>query len=173
MPTRSSWSNPDGLTVYFGKRYTENSIAHSNPPSNGVKVVEVYVRGEDIAASVADAATLAADPRAVTIPAGSVITSAVFVVSETFASGGAATLDIGLTSLAGVVADMNGIDAAVAIAALDAGDRVACDGALVNAATSAALAASYKIVFGYGTAAYTAGSGRLVLTYIEPPVQTA
>ncbi len=172
MPSRNKWANADGLDVYFGKRYTENNIAASDKPANGLKTIEVYVRGEDIAASVADAATLAADPRSAVIPAGSVIKSATFIVSETFA-GSSSTLDIGLTSLAGVVADMNGIDAAVALSALDAGDLVKCDGALVFPTASAPTAAAYQVVFGYGTAAMTAGSGRLVLEYFEPPVQTA
>lgn len=172
MASRTKWANQDGLDVWFGRRPTENNIAASNKGAGGMKVVEVYVRGEDIAASVSDAGSLAADPRSVVIPAGSVIKSADFIVQETF-TGSSSTLDIGLTSLAGVVADMNGIDAAVALAALDAGDKVACDGALVNAATSTALAASYQVVFGYGTAAFTAGSGRLILTYLEPPVQTS
>lgn len=169
---RTKWTNADGLDVYFGPRPTENHIATANPPANGRKVITVYVRGEDIPASVADAATLAADQRSVIIPAGAVLEQATFIVSETF-TGSSSTLDIGLTSLAGVVSDMNGIDAAVALSALDASDLVKCDGALVFPTASAPLAAAQRIVFGYGTAAFTAGSGRLVLTYFEPPVQTA
>ncbi len=172
MPTRASWDNPDGLRVYFGKRWAENNIAATEQPANGLKTIEVYVRGEDIPASVADAATLAADPRSVAIPAGSVIKSATFIVSETF-TGSSSTLDIGLTSLAGVVSDMNGIDAAIALSALDASDLVKCDGALVFPTASAPLASAQQVVFGYGTAAFTAGSGRLVLEYFEPPVQTS
>lgn len=172
MATRSSWANQDGLTVYFGKRYTENNIAASNKGAGGSKVVEVYVQGENVPASVADAATLAADPRSVVLPAGAQIVSAKFYVTETF-TGSSSTLDIGLTSLAGVVSDMNGIDAAIALSALDAGDVVTCDGAKVGAATSSYLTAAQQIVFGYGTAALTAGCGRLVLEYVEPAVQTA
>src|SRR5688572_24689982 len=106
MPIRASWDNPDGLTVYFGKRYTENNIAATAAnPANAEKVIELYVRGEDIPAAVADAATLAADPRAVVIPAGAYLVSSTFLVDELFV-GATATLDFGLTSTAGVVADM-------------------------------------------------------------------
>lgn len=170
MPTRDSWSNPDGLIQYFGPRYTENNIAQTSHPANGEKVLQVYVRGEDIPASVADAATLAADPRAAYIPAGAYLVSAVFLVDEAFDSAGdAATLDIGLTSLAGVVTDMNGIDAAVAEAALAAGADIASDGALIGTK----MAGNVRVVFGYGTEAFTSGSGRLVLKFVEPPVQSS
>jgi len=168
MPTRDSWSNPDGLVQYFGPRYTENSIAMSKPPANGERVVEIYVRGEDIPASVADAATLAADKRSVIIPAGAYIVSSTLLVDELFA-GASSTLDIGLTSVADVVSDMNGLDAAIALATLVAGADVAGDGALVGTK----LAAASRIVFGYGTAAFTAGSARLVVKYLEPPVQSS
>jgi len=171
MPTRASWSNPDGLIQYFGPRYTENQIAASVRPANGLKAVVIHVRGEDIPASVADAATLAADPRSVLIPAGAVIKSATLLVTETF-TGSSSTLDIGLTSNAGVVSDMNGIDAAIALSALDAQDLVKCDGALVFPTTSSALTAAQKVVFGYGTAAFTAGAAKLTVEYFEPPVQS-
>ncbi len=172
MPTRAKWANPDGLDVYFGKRYTENNIAATSRPANGLKTMTLYVRGEDIAASVSDAQTLAADPRAAVLPAGAVIKSATLTVSETF-TGSSSTLDIGLTSLAGVVSDMNGIDAAIALSALDAGDLVKCDGALVFPTAASSLAIPSRVVFGYGTAAFTAGSAKLDIEYFEPPVQTA
>jgi len=173
MPTRASWSNPDGLVVYFGKRYTENGIAASVEPANGLKSVIIHIRGEDIPASVADTELLAADPRSVTIPAGAVIKSATLLVTETF-TGSSSTLDIGLTNAStGLVSDMNGIDAAVALSALDANDLVKCDGALVFPTAAAALTAAQKVVFGYGTAAFTAGNAKLTVEYFEPPVQSA
>ncbi len=172
MALRTKWANPDGLDVYFGPRKAENQIAGQVHPANGLKAIVLSVRGEDIPASVSDAQTLAADARAAVIPAGAVIKSATLTVSETF-TGSSSTLDIGLTSLAGVVSDMNGIDAAVALSALDAGDLVKCDGALVFPTAGAPLAAAQRIVFGYGTAAFTAGSATLVVEYFEPPVQTA
>ncbi len=172
MASRTKWVSPDGIDVYFGKRYTENHIAGTVHPANGLKALIIEVRGEDIPASVADAGSLAADQRAAHIPAGAVIKSATLTVRETF-TGSSSTLDIGLSSLAGVVSDMNGIDAAVALSALDANDVVKCDGALVFPTTSAPLAAAERVVFGYGTAAFTAGSATLVVEFFEPPVQTS
>ncbi len=165
---RTKWANPDGLDVYFGRHPTENYVAGTSHPANRKKTLEVFVRGEDIPASVADAATLAADARSAYIPAGAYLISAVFLVDEAFA-GASSTLDIGLTSLAGVVSDMNGVDAAIAVASLGAGTDTASDGALVGTK----IATSQRVVFGYGTAAFTAGSGRLVLEFVEPPVQTS
>lgn len=171
---RTKWANPDGLDVYYGRRPTENHIASTVNAANGRKIVQMYVRGEDIVASVADDAAGVADTRGVVIPAGAVIEQATLTVSETFTSGGAATLDIGLVNAStGLVLDMNGIDAAVAIAALDASDLVKCDGALVFPTAAAPLAAAQRVLFGYGTAAYTAGSAKLTITYFEPPVQTS
>ena len=100
------------------------------------------------------------------------IKSATLTVSETF-TGSSSTLDIGLTSLAGVVSDMNGIDAAIALSALDANDLVKCDGALVFPTAAAALTAPQRVVFGYGTAVFTAGAAKLTIEYFEPPVQTS
>ena len=169
MPTRASWTNPDGLVQYFGKRYTENNIAASNPPALGERTVEMYIRGEDIPASVSDGASLPADPRSVTIPAGSVIVSAILYVDELFA-GSSSTLDAGTSALStGLAVDMNGLIAAQALAGLTAGARIAGAGALINTK----LASNQQVVFGYGTAAFTNGSARLVVKYIEPPVQTS
>lgn len=163
MAKRVAYDNQDGLRQYFGIRPTENNIAAVNPPANGEKTIEVYVRGEDIADVAA-----AADQRNVYIPSGAYIVSATLLVTELFV-GATATLDIGLQTLAGVAIDDDGIDSAVAVATLVAGADVACDGALVGTQ----LAQAARVDFSYDTAAFTAGSAKLVVKYLEPPVQTA
>ena len=67
--------------------------------------------------------------------------------------------------------DENGIDAAIAVTALDAiGAVVACDGALVGGVTSAGATSTsdVKVAFAYTTGVFTAGAGILTVRYIEP-----
>jgi hypothetical protein len=100
------------------------------------------------------------------IPAGSYITSASLVVSTAFTSGGAGTLGLGLFTLANAAIDADGIDAAIAKADLAANKAVACNGDLVNGVATVGAANAYVGAL-YGTAAFTAGAGKLVIEYIE------
>ena len=101
------------------------------------------------------------------IPAGSYITGAHLIVTTAFTSGGSATLTIGTYTQAGVAVDADGIDAAIALAALGADKAVACDGAAVGGTATVGGADVYVEAI-YGTAAFTAGEAKLVIEYIEP-----
>lgn len=152
----SVYTNEDGLTVRFGQ-------ARSTVRLDGVKNAEdhrLVLKVAD-ATDLTDADTAAATGEDVFIPAGAVIKSAYFVVTTTFTSGGVAVLDIGTKQLAGTTIDDDGIDAAVALAALTAGAVINCDGALIS---SAPTVDSY-VTITFDTAAYTAGAGELVIEY--------
>lgn len=164
MAKQVFYDNQDGLRQRFGVRPTENNIAAVNPSANGEKVVEVYVRGED----VPDVA-VAPDTRAAYIPGGAYIVSATLLVQELFV-GATATLDIGTFTVAGVLVADDNIDSGITVATLTAGADIACDGTLVGTHVAAGGA---RVAFSYDTAAFTAGSAKLVIKYIEPPVQTA
>lgn len=98
------------------------------------------------------------------IPAGSVILSATLVMTGAATSGGSATLTIGTYNAAGTAIDADGIDATVALTAIDAdGDTVRCDGAHLT--TAGYVAANAYIGAIYGTAAFTAGTAKLVVEY--------
>ena len=101
------------------------------------------------------------------IPAGSYITGAHLIVTTAFTSGGSATLTIGTYTQAGAAVDADGIDAAVALAAIGADKAVACDGAAVGGTATVGGADVYVEAI-YGTAAFTAGEAKLVIEYIEP-----
>ena len=103
------------------------------------------------------------------IPAGSYITNAVILVKDACTSGGAATFSVGLQTRAGVAIDADGIDAAVALAALGANKAVTCDGDLV-AGTATVGAENAYISYEYGTAAYDGGAVKIVIEYITPNV---
>lgn len=100
------------------------------------------------------------------IPAGSLIKRADLVMTTAATSGGAATLTIGTYNAAGTAIDADGIDAAVAITAIDAdGDTVRCDGAHLT--TGGYVSENAYIGAIYGTAAFTAGVGKLYVEYVK------
>lgn len=131
-----------------------------------VREVRMKITGADLA----DAPVFADLAGAATIPAGAYVKSATFIVTTAFA-GATATLDIGFSyNNSGAIANLDddGIDAAIAVTAIDAaGDVITCDGALVGTVL-AATADEYAIVPSYDTAAFTAGEGELVVEYILP-----
>jgi hypothetical protein len=151
-----NWTNADGLLVRFGE-------LRSAVRTDGIKNAEdhrlVISLPDATALGTTDTAAATADEAF--IPAGAVITRAYFVVDTAFTSGGSATLSIGTKQAAGTNIDADGIDATVAVAALAANAVIDCDGALVP---GQATADSY-IMFTYGTAAFTAGAGRLIVEY--------
>ena len=100
------------------------------------------------------------------IPAGSYITSASFVVTTAFTSGGAGTLGLGLFTLANGTINATGIDAAIAKADLAANKAVACNGDLVGGVATVGAADAYVGALHTSTA-FTAGAGKLVIEYIE------
>lgn len=101
------------------------------------------------------------------IPANSLITSATLVMTTAATSGGAATLDIGTYNAAGTAVSATGIDAAVALTAIDAiGETVRCDGTLTTTAGWTGAADVY-VGLKWNTAAYTAGVGKLYVEYIK------
>lgn len=98
------------------------------------------------------------------IPAGSVILRADLVMTTAATSGGSATLTLGTYNAAGTAIDADGIDATVALTAIDAvGETVRCDGAHLT--TGGYIAENAYIGAIYGTAAYTAGVGKLYIEY--------
>ena len=100
------------------------------------------------------------------IPAGSLIKRADLVMTTAATSGGSATLTIGTYNAAGSAIVAAGIDSAVALTAIDAiGETVRCDG--THTTTAGYIAENAYIGAIYGTAAFTAGVGRLYIEYIK------
>lgn len=106
------------------------------------------------------------------IPAGSFILSATLQVKEAFTSGGSATLDLGLVEADGTAIDADGIDAGIALGAINAANEtVLCDGALVGALAGIG-AADGQLICANGTAAFTAGKAVLEVEYRKPSVRS-
>jgi hypothetical protein len=161
-------TNGLGTSAHYGARALDTAAGVANTEGNRVEIRKVI---DFVSVPSAMTASNTFLPQ-VTIPAGAYIESAKLMITTDVTSGGAATLDIGLYyDNAGAIAtlDADGIDAAIALTALQEGDAViACDGALVAAATLATTASEYYIGAIYGTAAYLTGKGELVVTYILP-----
>lgn len=168
MPRGNTWTNSDGLIVGFGTHSSDNGVPAEDAGNGSTKVVRLLVTGTLVPDTVA-AANLA--PQSVLIKRGSRITRAYFEVITAFTSGGSATLDLGTFSPAAAADDADGIDAAIALTAIDtAGEIVACDGALVGGTVAAGATSDTDVIVApsYNTAAFTAGLGMLVVEYVEP-----
>lgn len=101
------------------------------------------------------------------IPANSYITAATLIMSTAATSAGAATLSIGTYLASGTAVAATGIDATVALTAIDAvGEVVKCDGTQANGTITVGTADVYIGAI-YGTAAFTAGVGKLVIEYLK------
>lgn len=161
MPRGNLWTNADGLVVGFGTHTVDNETSAKPSVKGLIQQVSLKIVGENLKdAAVPDALQAA---NSVTIPAGSLIKSAVLIVTETFTSGGSAVLDIGtINASTGTIVDDDGIDAAIDVAVLTANADITGDGAQVGAV----VAVPVKLYASYDTAAFTAGEATLVVEYI-------
>lgn len=157
-----SYTNADGLRVLTNAdqgAVKTQGIAGSDPAQ--VLVVDITFTG--IGSSFGSANIDLNNPY---IPAGSIITRAGLVMTTAATSGGAATLDIGTYNSAGTAIVATGIDAAIALTAIDAvGETVRCDGS--HTTTAGYVAENAYIGLKYNTAAYTAGVGKLYVEYVK------
>lgn len=155
------FTHSDGLTQRYGTVDSENKGRKTNT-NNVVQELVLKIVGTELG----DAASNAHLVGAASIPAGAHILSASLEVTTIFTSGGAATMDIGVyKSLDLSIVDEDGIDADIALTAIDAvGDTIACDGAVINTnlVNDSLIAASYE------TAAFTAGEATLIVSYLIP-----
>ena len=157
-----AYVNADGLNVLMHGDQAE--VQDKGTVKSGIVQTLVY--------DIADATTIGSsfgasniDPNDPVIPAGAYIKNA-YIITETTFTGSSSTLTIGLYNAAGAAIDADGIDAAVALAALTADDVVVCDGALAGGVLTVGSADAYVGAI-YGTAAYTAGAAKVVIEYIN------
>lgn len=165
----STWNNADGLSVRFSDDPTVNHMGETKEYGPIVtRVVDfTYNTLPTFTHDLNNDGTLDGfAPGVAFIPAGAFIKSAVLVVTEDWASSDAATLTIGTHEADGTVIDADGIDGAIAVADLDAGDVVVCNGDLVTGVASLNTHDGYLVVTKANT--WTTGSARLVVELILP-----
>ena len=155
----SVWVNGEGIDVRFG---TSAAVASKGGAPVNSGETNTVVFDLDLT-ELATGSDLVIDDEMQTLPKGALITEAFIDVLTAATSGGSATLDVGIYGVDdGAAIDDNGIDAAVALAAITpAGARIVCDGAIVGTA----LAEHSFIGAGAGTAVFTAGKVRVTIKY--------
>lgn len=156
-----SYTNADGLTIL-------TNGAAGVAAGNGVSAGSIK---QTVVWDIADATAIGTsadtpDANDAFIPANAVITNAWLVVDDAFTSGGSATLSLGLYQQDGTTIDADGIDATIAVATLAADAVVPADGALADGTQNVGANDAYIGAL-YATAAFTAGSGKLVVEYIS------
>jgi hypothetical protein len=158
----ATWDNADGLHIKFGTSEAELTVGGESSTDGNRRVIDLKIDYSDFGATGTE--TIVADN--VNLPDGAFLESATFLVTTAFASGGSATLTFGVINRdRSTAVDADGIDATVAVTAIDAvGDSIACDGALVGTT----LATGGLITSTVATAAFTAGVGNLRLVYFMP-----
>jgi hypothetical protein len=158
-----SYTNADGLYVLTHK-------GQGTVLPQGVAVGSRQTMVVDLTLTAVGSSFGASDltPNMPYIPAGSVIVGATLVMTAAATSGSSATLTIGTYNSAGTAIDADGIDATIALTAIDAdGDVVRCDGAQASGVLGY-LSANAYIGAIYGTAAYTAGTAKLIVEFVKP-----
>lgn len=158
-----SYTNADGLRILTdadqGRVGGEGVTARSNRQSIIVDITAANTGSSFGASNI--------DLLAPTLPANCIIVNADLVVTTPFASSGGGTLTIGTYNAAGTAIDADGIDATIAVTAIDGdGDVVQCDGAQVSGIVTIGGAAAY-IGWNYGTAVFQSGAAKLIVEYIK------
>lgn len=166
----STWDNDDGLRIKYGQVEVEESTGGAYNTDGPYRVLEFDVYGGTGPKSLP--AHNATNPTkylsdVIMLAEGDHIEKGEFYVQEAFA-GATATLTFGTYQSDRTVLDADGLDAAIAVTAIDAvGDLVALDGAQINTT----LAEKAYVTALAGTASFTAGKGKLRL-YITNELPT-
>ena len=155
----SKWVNSDGLLVKSGPDEATPAKAGAYVlESTNEHTIEAIINWNKFEAYGTD--TILSDT--LVIPDGARITSVKVYVDTAFTSGGSATLIVGLKRTDRSTAyDADGLVASTAVASLTSGATITGSGALVNTT----LAYDALLTATVGTADFTAGKAKIVVTY--------
>ena len=164
MAYNNLYTNSDSLTIRFGVESGRAVRIGSASQAGNKQTIKAVIKWDELEAF--GTVTLLDPLRQNAIPNGAIITKADFVTTTAF-TGSGATLTLGTYKVDGTTAiDEDGIDATIALTAIDAvGETVTCDGAQV---AGTAMTFDAYLVALVGTANYTAGQGTLTVEYIIP-----
>lgn len=157
MSRNAYWTNSDGLVVGFGTHDVDTGLAAKVSTMGETQELVLDLVGVD----VADTAVPANLVTGAFIPANSLVLSGLIIVDTAFA-GATAVLDIGTYDSAGAAVDDDGIHSA-AVVALTADTDIDCTGAVIGTVVTA----DTYIAATYDTAAFTAGTAKLIVRYIK------
>ena len=157
ITTGASGGSSRRAATHYGAREIEDVLPGRYADNQGRKVYEYTFSFDDLPVPGLDEAILR-------FPANSRIITATLRVHIAFAGG--TSYNIGVTQPDGTAIDADGIDAAIATAAIDAvGETVVCDGALVGNTAGIGTAAGQVDIVATGT--YTAGKATLAVEFEE------
>jgi hypothetical protein len=147
---------PGHAYTHFGTREIDDKFPQQYNQTGGIKTYTLTWSYDDLPTESLD------DSIVQSLPANSRINSSTLRVTEAFAGG--TSYNIGLYETDGTVIDADGIDAAVALTAIDAvGETVVNDGVLVgNTAGIGSAAGQVRIA---ATGIFTAGRAVLEIEY--------
>ena len=155
ITTGSSTTGTRRAATHYGVREIEDKLPSKYAGANGKEVHNYTFSFDDLPVTGDDEAILR-------IPANARISRATLRIITAFAGG--TSYNFGLSESDGTVIDADGIDAAVALTAIDAiGDVVLCDGALVGSLVGIGSEAGQLLVAATGT--FTAGKAQLEIEY--------
>lgn len=156
ITTGASGGSKRRAATHYGTREIDDLHPSKYAGAIGKNVLAYTFSYDDLPVNGLDAVILQ-------LPQNARIESATLQVITAFAGG--TSYNLGLYEPDGTVVDADGIDAAVALTAIDAvGDIVNCDGALVGALVDVAEA-SQLVVAATGT--FTAGKAKLEIVYTD------
>lgn len=161
MARQATWVNEDGLEVGFGTRDSKNPHLATVQTEGNVEIASMVLDYDTLPAAAGTAPSV----KSFAVPADSVITRAYLRVTTAFTSGGTTTLNVGFVNAAGTAIDQDGLDAAIAKAALTDGAVIEMDGALVG--DNIGDADGY-ISTSTGSGPWTAGQAVLTIEYVRP-----
>lgn len=160
-----TWDNEDGLIIRFGTERAEVLDAAGGTANAAYKtLVHKFAFGD-----IATTDVTVPNPNEAFLPADSVMMRATLYVTTGFV-GATGVLDIGLKTADGTNTDDDGIDAAIAVTALNVvGDTILCNGDLIvdGDLTAVRFTEAQYIMTTWDTAAFTAGAATLVVEYLE------
>lgn len=143
--------------THYGERIIEDVLPSKYAGANGQNVLNYTFSYDDLPTEGVDEAILR-------LPSHARIARATLRVITAFAGG--TSYNLGLYEEDGTVIDADGIDAAIALTAIDAvGDVVNCDGALVGLLVGIGVERGSLRVAATGT--FTAGKAQLEIVYEE------
>lgn len=169
----ANYTNADGLSLRIGgvspTTYNAGISSDVNYPISTIWVDFDYANYPTFDADANNDGTLDSfSGMTPAIPARAVVTRVYLLVKAAFTGGTATGIDIGFTQKDGTAIDADGLFTAAgtgAVAGLTAGAVVIGDGAL---ATNDAVGANNAYIKVTPNGTLTAGTGRLVVEYIEP-----
>lgn len=161
--------NSDGLYVMYGPAASRDAVAGSALVFGDDQILTLsldYARLPAFSANEALGVIYGSLPNAA-IPDGAIIKSAIITVDTAFSTGSSPTLSVGLVTIAGsVVTEVDNDGLLDAVTLSTAGTVNTGAGALIN--TKLAAGAPCYVWVTVQTASYTAGHGRLQITYYMP-----